>query len=101
MKDLTSEYFEKIYKPTDLIAMTTDAGVTDITLHNLLNTLGFTDEQVKEDICLAYLYDGDEIDIAEVYNHETGEMYWQDHDEPWSSRDEILAESLLMWGEVE
>ena len=101
MKDYTSECFEKVYRPTDLIAMTTDAGVTDITLHNLLNTLGLTDEQVKENLCLSYLYDGDEIDIAEIYNQDTGETYWRDGGEPLSSRDEIIIDSLLMWGEIE
>ena len=101
MRDYTSECFEKVYRPTDLIAMTTDAGVTDITLHNLLNTLGLTDEQVKENICLSYLYDGDEIDIAEIYNQDTGETYWQDNGGPLSSRDEIIVDSLLMWGEIE
>ena len=101
MRDLTSECFEKVYRPTDLIAMSTDSGVTDITLHNLLNTLGLTDEIVKEDICLSYLYDGDEIDIAEIYNQDTGETYWQDNGGPWSSRDEIIIDSLLMWGEIE
>ena len=101
MKDYTSECFEKVYRPTDLIAMTTDTGVTDITLHNLLNTLGLTDEQVKENLCLSYLYDGDEIDIAEIYNQDTGETYWQDNGGPLSSRDEIIIDSLLMWGEIE
>jgi len=102
MRDLTSECFEKVYRPTDLIAMTTDGGsVVDITLHDLLNTLGLTDEQVKEDICLSYLYDGDEIDIAEIYNQDTGETYWRDGGEPLSSIDEIIIDSLLMWGEIE
>ena len=101
MRDYTSECFEKVYRPTDLIAMTTDAGVTDITLHNLLNTLGLTDEQVKENLCLSYLYDGDEIDIAEIYNQDTGETYWRDGGEPLSSIDEIIIDSLLMWGEIE
>ena len=101
MRDYTSECFEKVYRPTDLIAMTTDAGITDITLHNLLNTLGLTDEQVKENICLSYLYDGDEIDIAEIYNQDTGETYWQDNGGPLSSIDEIIIDSLLMWGEIE
>ena len=97
-----SECFEKVYRPTDLIAMTTDGGsVVDITLHDLLNTLGLTDEQVKEDICLEYLYDGDEIDISEIRNNETDEVYWEDHDGPWSSIDETLMDSLLMWGEIE
>jgi len=101
MRDYTSECFEKVYRPTDLIAMTTDAGVTDITLHNLLNTLGLTDEQVKENLCLSYLYDGDEIDISEIRNNQTDEVYWKDNGGPWSSIDETLMDSLLMWGEIE
>ena len=92
--------YEKVYKSTDLIAMTTDAGVVDITLHNLLNTLGFTDEKVRENICLGYVYDGDELDIAEIYNQDTGQTYWRRSDAPWSSRDETLVDSLLMWGEI-
>ena len=97
-----SECFEKVYRPTDLIAMTTDGGsVVDITLHDLLNTLGLTDEQVKEDICLEYLYDGDEIDISEIRNNKTDEVYWEDNGGAWSSIDETLVDSLLMWGEIE
>ena len=97
-----SECFEKVYKPTDLVAMTTDAGsVVDITLHDLLNTLGLTDGIVKEDLCLEYLYDGDEIDISEIRNNETDEVYWEDNGEPWSTIDETLMDSLLMWGEIE
>ena len=100
--EFVSECFEKVYKPTDLVAMTTDGGsVVDITLHDLLNTLGLTDGIVKEDLCLEYLYDGDEIDISEIRNNETNEVYWEDHDGPWSSRDEIIVDSLLMWGEIE
>ena len=108
--EFVSECFEKVYRPTDLVAITTDAGsVVDITLHDLLNTLGLTDGIVKEDLCLEYLYDGDEIDISEIRNNETNEVYWEDNfdevDTPsgrdWSLNDEILYCSLLMWAEVE
>ena len=93
--------YERVYRPNDLIAMNTDTGVMDITLHNLLNTLGLTKEKISENICLGYVYDGDEIDIAEIYNQETGEIYWKDNGEAWSSIDETLVDSLLMWGEIE
>lgn len=92
--------YERVYRPNDLIAMNTDTGVMDITLHNLLNTLGLTKEKISENICLGYIYDGDEIDIAEIYNQETGEIYWKDNGGPWSSIDETLVDSLLMWGEI-
>ena len=93
--------YEKIYKPTDLIATSTDTGVTDITLHNLLNNLGLTDGIIKDNICLGYVYDGDEIDIAEIYNQETGKTYWKDNGETWSQVDEVIVDSLLMWGEID
>ena len=97
-----SEYFEKVYRPNDLVAMTPEAGgVIDITLHDLLNTLGLTDGIVKEDLCLEYLYDGDEIDISEIRNNKTDEVYWEDNGGAWSSIDETLVDSLLMWGEIE
>ena len=51
----------------------------------------------------------EEIHIQQIYNHDTGEVYWEDNfdevDTPsgrdWSLNDEILYCSLLMWAEVE
>jgi len=50
-----------------------------------------------------------ELQIEQVYNHDTGEIYWEDDfddvDTPsgrdWSLNDEILYCSILMWGELE
>ena len=41
----------------------------------------------------------DEIHIVEIYNHETGEVYWKDKTE-WTSNDETLVSSLLMYGDL-
>tara|TARA_R100000781_G_scaffold75075_1_gene46704 strand:- start:83 stop:478 length:396 start_codon:yes stop_codon:yes gene_type:complete len=79
-------------------------------------------QQLMEEFCEDY-YDcgcGDfavvfdvvdeEVHIMQVYNHETGEVYWEDNFEEdtmsfsgrdWSSNDEILYCSLLMWGNLE
>jgi hypothetical protein len=52
--------------------------------------------------------DGDagDIDISQVYNYDTGEVYWEDPDigdgfGKWTKNDEKLVCSLLMWGNVE
>jgi len=93
--------YEKTYKRSDVIAMNTDDGVVDITLHNLLNSLGFLDEKLKDNLCLDYTYDGDDIDITEISNQNTGKVYWKYNKNNWSPEDEVLADSLLMWGEIE
>ncbi len=50
-----------------------------------------------------------EKQIEQIYNHDTGEIYWEDNfdevDTPsgrdWNPNDEILYCSILMWGELE
>ena len=41
----------------------------------------------------------DEIHIVEIYNHETGDIYWNDKTE-WTANDETLVSSLLMYGDL-
>jgi hypothetical protein len=52
----------------------------------------------------------EELHICQIYNHDTGEVYWEDDFEEdtmsfsgrdWSLNDEILYCSILMWGELE
>ena len=43
----------------------------------------------------------DELSIEQIYNHDTGEVYWEDYDENWSGYDEILYSSIIMWGDLE
>ena len=50
-----------------------------------------------------------ELQVEQIYNHDTGEIYWEDNfddvDTPsgrdWNPNDEILYCSILMWGELE
>ena len=46
-----------------------------------------------------------EIVVQQIYNHDTGEVYWEDFenrvDDAWTDNDETLVNSLLMWGELE
>ena len=45
-------------------------------------------------------YSGD-ILVDYKYDHDTGEVYWEDKDENWSDGDELILNSLLMYGDLE
>jgi len=46
-----------------------------------------------------------EIAVKQIYNHDTGEVYWEDFEnrvgDAWTDNDETLVNSLLMWGDLE
>jgi hypothetical protein len=60
-----------------------------------------------QDIAIVWKYDDHsafaqlDIDVEQIYNHETGEVYWENHDENWTDGDELIINSLLMWGDLE
>ena len=39
--------------------------------------------------------------VDEIYDTDSGEVYWVDHEENWSEYDEVLLCSLLMSGDLE
>ena len=48
-----------------------------------------------------YSFHDGEILVTQIYNHETGEIYWEDHEGDWTDKDELIVNSLLMFGELE
>ena len=55
-----------------------------------------------QDIAVVWNYDdGGDTNIHQIYNHDTGEIYWEDHDENWSDGDELILNSLLMYADLE
>ena len=46
-----------------------------------------------------------EIAVQQIYNHDTGEVYWEDFEnrvgDAWTDNDETLVNRLLMWGDLE
>ena len=55
-----------------------------------------------EDIAVVWNYDdGGDTNIHQIYNHDTGEIYWEDHDENWLDGDELILNSLLMYADLE
>ena len=92
---------EQIFKTTDIIGYSTDSSsVIDTTLHNVLTTLNFMPEGISDNLCVGYEHESDGIDIYEIYNNATGEVYWNKNNPNWNERDESLMDSLLMWGEL-
>ncbi len=92
---------EQIFKTTDIIGYSTDSGsVIDTTLHNVLTTLNFMPDGISDNLCVGYEHESDGIDIYEIYNNTTGEVYWNKNNPNWDDRDESLMDSLLMWGEL-
>mgnify|MGYP001177262719 FL=1 len=57
------------------------------------------------DIAVVWGYVDGEIVVQQIYNHETGEVYWEDFEDrtgdAWTDNDETLINSLLMWGDLE
>ena len=57
------------------------------------------------DIAVVWGYVDDEIVVQQIYNHDTGEVYWEDFEnrvgDAWTDNDETLVNSLLMWGDLE
>ena len=55
------------------------------------------DFQIKE-------FDGDDIEIDQIWNSTTGEIYREYNDLPqnrlWTDGDELVVCSLLMWGDL-
>ena len=53
-------------------------------------------------LAIVWYYKDDEIHIHQIYNHDTGEVYWEDKtNDEWNEKDETLVNSLLMYGNLE
>ena len=76
---------------------------------NKIETMTFSDvSKINEiqDIAIVWNYDDDnsgDINVEQIYNHETGEVYWENHDDAinWNDGDELILNSLLMYGDLE
>ena len=94
---------ETRYGTQDLIGWDVNGGVEDITLHNLLLEVGLLDEGHEyEELTVVWEYVDREIHIQEIYDNDSGKVLWRlPEDEQYSDEDDIIMNSLLMWGELE
>jgi hypothetical protein len=59
-----------------------------------------TEGEVKE-VCVGWWLDGEDLMIDQIYNNDTGEVYFEDHTENWTDEDETLIDGIIMWADVE
>jgi hypothetical protein len=111
---------ETIYPSSYMIGVAeVGSGVREITLLALLREggalKGIPRKEINEikDLAIVWNYDDDntgDINVLQIYNHDTGEVYWEDSDEyvssngssrTWTDGDELILSSLLMYGDLE
>ena len=94
---------ETRYGTKDLIGWDVNGGVEDITLHNLLVEVGLLEEgHGYEELTVVWEYVDQEIHIQEIYDNDSGDVLWRlPEDEAYSEEDDVIMNSLLMWGELE
>ena len=79
--------------------------IKNIPLVDMMDDLGFIpdNKSVNEitDLNVVWYEKDDEFFIVEIYDNDSGEVYWTDPSEDWTDNDDELTNSLLMWGNLE
>ena len=104
---------EKIFKANDIIGVEeVGPGVREVTIAQLLFEGKMISDEVElndvldsnNEITIEWMPDGDDVEISQIWNSTTGEIYREINDLPrnrgWSDGDELVVSSLLMWGEL-
>ena len=77
--------------------------VKNITLMDYMRELGFiTHSGPVNNLAVVWYLNDDDIYISQIYDHDTGEIHWEEpSDEMWSENDDELTNALLMYGDLE
>ena len=110
-------YDETIYASSYLIGVdeVKTPPLRNITLLALLSECGcltsndgtpFPQSEIDEinNLAIVWYENDDEIHIHQIYNHDTGEVYWDYEsigDWDWTDNDDKLVGSILMYGNLE
>ena len=105
MKDYC-ELGETNFKSSDMITVDEPGTTREMTFLGMLSNTGclrMKDININEirNLSVVWHYDGDDVMVDEIYDTDSGEVYWVDHEENWSEYDEVLLCSLLMSGDLE
>ena len=96
---------ETIFGTSYMIGVDRSNGkVENINLIDLMDELNFIpDGAVPGDLNVVWYEDKfNDYIITEIYDNDSGEVYWEEpSDEVWTENDDILTNSLLMWGGLE
>ena len=102
---------EKIFKANDKIGVDEVGGYREVTIAQLLFEGKMLDHAERDeaiaknyDMTIDYEYSFDNIEITQIWNSTTGEIYREYNDLPknrmWTDGDELVVCSILMWGEL-
>tara|TARA_B100000780_G_C20696094_1_gene276809 strand:- start:3 stop:329 length:327 start_codon:yes stop_codon:yes gene_type:complete len=76
--------------------------IEDITIFEYMKELGFiTHPGNIDELAVVWGVMEEEQHIEQIYNHDTGEIHWENHDNNWTENDENLISALLMYGNLE
>jgi len=77
--------------------------VKNITIEDLMRDLNFIDHTGPVDnLAVVWYYEDEDQYITQIYDHDTGEIYWENPtDDEWSDEDDEITNALLMWGNLE
>jgi|TARA_B110000977_G_scaffold91972_1_gene121940 hypothetical protein len=76
--------------------------IEDITILEYMKELGFiTHPSNVDELAVVWGVMEEEQYIEQVYNHDTGEIYWENPDIEWTENDDNLIIALLMYGDLE
>ena len=85
----------------------------NITLLALLNECGcltnndgtpFPQSEIDgiNNLAIVWYEESDEVYVHQIYNHDTGEVYWDDKtNDEWTDNDDKLVGSILMYGNLQ
>jgi hypothetical protein len=109
------DYDETIYASSYLIGVDEPnvPPIRNITLLALLNECGyltnndgtpFPQSEIDgiNNLAIVWYEESDEVHVHQIYNHDTGEVYWEDKtNDEWTDNDDKLVGSILMYGNLE
>ena len=77
--------------------------IKNITLMDYMRELNFIDHPGPVDNLAVVWYEHfGELYITEIYDHDTGEVYWENpSDDEWTDADDEITNALLMYGDLE
>jgi len=87
--------------------------IRNITLLALLNECGcltnndgtpFPQSEIDgiNNLAIVWYEESDEVHVHQIYNHDTGEVYWDDKtNDEWTDNDDKLVGSILMYGNLQ
>jgi|TARA_R110000851_G_scaffold17475_1_gene55369 hypothetical protein len=76
--------------------------IEDITILEYMKELEFiTHSDDVDELAVVWGVMEEEQYIEQVYNHDTGEIYWENPDIEWTENDDNLIIALLMYGDLE